>query len=149
MKARSLSLPFCQEVPLPTNIRIAPFFKKSRRLPSIAAGCPFCKQRRSWPLLPVAVAVGYLHQGCGFPAVFAVDMFQACLASCWHKPFMVLVGLLIWLLCAPPTQPSTPSWTTPAGQVGAGAVARATVRGRAEATAEGTKGQKQWTNISG
>ena len=106
MKARSLSLPFCQEVPLPANIRIAPFFKKSRRLPSIAATCPFCKQRRSCPLLPLAVAVGCLHQGCGFPAVFAFDMFQACLASCQHKLFTVLVGLLIWLLCAPPTHPA-------------------------------------------
>ena len=40
-------------------------------------------------LLPLAVAAEYLHQGCGFPAVFAFDMFQACLASCQHKALEV------------------------------------------------------------
>ena len=36
-------------------------------------------------MLPLAVACEYLHTGCGFPAIFAFDLFQACLASCQNK----------------------------------------------------------------
>ena len=52
-----------------------------------AAKLPRCLAQTS--LLPLAVAVEYLHQGCGFPAVFAFDLFQACLASCQHKALEV------------------------------------------------------------
>ena len=39
--------------------------------------------------LPLAVAAEYLHRGCGLPAVFVFDMFQACLASCQHKDLSI------------------------------------------------------------
>lgn len=39
--------------------------------------------------LPLAVAAEYLHRGCGLPAVFVFDIFQACLASCQHKDLSV------------------------------------------------------------
>ena len=39
--------------------------------------------------LRLAVACGYLHRGCGFPAIFAFDLFQSCLASCQNKELAV------------------------------------------------------------
>ena len=40
-------------------------------------------------LLPVAVACEFLHVGCGMPAIFVFDLFQACLASCQHKSLAI------------------------------------------------------------
>ena len=39
--------------------------------------------------LRLAVACEYLHRGCGFPRIFAFDLFQACLASCQNKDLSV------------------------------------------------------------
>lgn len=39
--------------------------------------------------LPLAVACEYLHRGPGLPAIFAFDLFQACLASCQNKDLSV------------------------------------------------------------
>ena len=42
-------------------------------------------------ILPLAVACEYLHHGCGLPAIFSFDLFQACLASCQHKSLEVAI----------------------------------------------------------
>ena len=52
-----------------------------------AAKLPRCLGQTT--LLPLAVAAEFLHEGCGFPAIFAFDLFQSCLASCQHKALEV------------------------------------------------------------
>ena len=39
--------------------------------------------------LRMAVACEFLHRGCGLPAIFVFDMFQACLASCQCKDLSI------------------------------------------------------------
>jgi len=67
-------------------------------------------------ILPLAVACEYLHHGCGFPAVFAFDLFQACLASCQHK------ALEIALYAAKSTSFTCKArwWACPTGDPNAG-----------------------------
>jgi hypothetical protein len=52
-----------------------------------AAKLPRCLGQTA--VLPIAVACEYLHRGRGLPAIFAFDLFQACLASCQHKALEV------------------------------------------------------------
>eukprot|EP00435_Cladocopium_sp_Y103_P054219 s46_g17.t1 len=52
-----------------------------------AAKLPRCLGQTA--LLPIAVGCEYLHRGCGLPAIFAFDLFQACLASCQNKALEV------------------------------------------------------------
>lgn len=79
-----------------------------------AAKMPPCLGQTT--ILPLAVACEYLHHGCGFPAVFAFDLFQACLASCQHK------ALEIALYAAKSTSFTCKArwWACPTGDPNAG-----------------------------
>ena len=79
-----------------------------------AAKMPRCLGQTT--ILPQAVACEYLHHGCGFPAVFAFDLFQACLASCQHK------ALEIALYAAKSTSFTCKArwWACPTGDPNAG-----------------------------
>ena len=56
---------------------------------SIEQAAKFPRSLGQTTLLPLAVACEYLHEGCGLPAIFAFDLFQACLASCQNKALEV------------------------------------------------------------
>lgn len=60
---------------------------RSQRIVEQAAQLPAVLPRTT--SLRLAVACEYLHRGCGFPRIFAFDLFQACLASCQNKDLSV------------------------------------------------------------
>ena len=79
-----------------------------------AAKMPRCLGQTT--ILPLAVACEYLHHGCRLPAIFAFDLFQACLASCQHK------ALEIALYAAKSTSFTCKArwWACPTGDPNAG-----------------------------
>ena len=67
-------------------------------------------------LLPLAVASEYLHLGCGLPAIFAFDLFQACLASCQNKS----LSIALWADDSSKHTTKARWWACPTGDPNAG-----------------------------
>ena len=67
-------------------------------------------------ILPLAVACQFLHFGCGLPAIFAFNLFQACLASCQRKELAVT----LWADWSQKHNAKARWWACPTGDPNAG-----------------------------